>query len=251
MAGLLIISDLSAPTATRYAVGAVVETLTSPLATMAPVVPAAIGAVATLGAIPYLAGLTRTVPDRADRRWWRPTPSSRSRRLATTAAAVPFGALAGAAAGPTLVLPALFVLALVLAPLVVIDIEVHRLPDRLVAVAALELASLLALTAALRDDWPAYLRALASAGLVGVLLFAVALAARGAFGLGDVKLAAVLAAALGWFGWPAVYTGLLCAFGLGAAVALTLMAGHRAGRRTALPFGPMLVLGTLLTLAFA
>ena len=88
-----------------------------------------------LGSSPYLAGLTLSVPDRAETRWWSPRRASGRRTLATALAAVLLGAVAGAAAGWGPLLPAFAVLALCGATLTVIDAERHRLPDRLVLVA--------------------------------------------------------------------------------------------------------------------
>lgn len=51
--------------------------------------------------------------------------------------------------------------------------------------------------------------------------------------------------ALGWYGWWAVFVGTFAGFALGAAVALGLMALRRIDRRTAVPFGPFMLLGAL------
>jgi len=209
---------------------------------------AAVGVACCLLAAPYLAQLTRSVPDGADRRWWRGQRVGARRRLVTGLVAVLLGALAGLAAGWSALLPALIALALCAAPLVVIDLQLHRLPDRLVLAAAILAAALLALAAFVRGDWSAYLRALAAAAAVLAALFVLALISPSSFGLGDVKLGAVLGAYLGWFGWRYVYWGIAVGFVLGAVVALGLIATRRATMKTALAFGPMLVLGTLLTL---
>lgn len=67
-------------------------------------------------------------------------------------------------------------------------------------------------------------------------------------GFGDVKLAPVLGATLGWVSVPSAVVGLLAGFMLGALVGVTLMVVGRAGRKTALPFGPFLIVGALLGL---
>ena len=73
------------------------------------------------------------------------------------------GGLAGTAARWSAVLPALVALALVGTALIVIDFEVHRLPDRLVFAAALAGAALLAVAAAHYGAWHPYLRAIEGA----------------------------------------------------------------------------------------
>ena len=121
--------------------------------------------------------------------------------------------------------------------LALIDLDVHRLPNVIVLPAYPVLAVLLA-AGADRDS-------LARAGLGALLLFAVflviALAAPGAMGLGDVKLAGVVGGLTAYLSWGAFLTAALGGFVLGALVGLALLGTHRAGRRTAVPFGPFML----------
>jgi leader peptidase (prepilin peptidase)/N-methyltransferase len=201
-------------------------------------------------ASPYLARLTLSVPDREDRHWWRGRSPGRARIALSAVIAAILGALAGAGAGWGALFPALLALALIGTPLVIIDFEHHRLPNRLVFAAALAGAVLLALAAALRSDWHLYLRALEGGAAVYAVLFLVAFAAPRSFGFGDVKLGGVLGGYLGWFGWACVYYGIFAGFLLGMFVSIALLATRRASLKTALAFGPMLILGSLIVLAF-
>lgn len=212
----------------------------------------AVGLGAGLGLVasPYLASLTRTVPDRDNHAWWRVTRPDLLTCAITAVTAAGFGALAGAAAGWSAVLPALLALALVTAPLVAIDVRLHRLPDRLVYLAAGAGLCLLALAAAIRHDGTDLLRAVeAAAAVVALGLLAVLVAPHG-LGLGDVKLAAVLGGYLGWYGWRLVYEGILVGFLIGVASALGLLLARRITRRAPFAFGPCLLLGAFLVLAF-
>jgi len=208
------------------------------------------GAGACLAASPYLARLTLSVPDRDEPAWWRGRPASRPRLAWTALTATVLGALAGAAAGWGALLAAFVALALTTAPLVLIDFEHHRLPDRLVRTAAAAGATLLTLAALLRHDWHPLLRSGEGAAAVFAVLFLLAFTAPRSFGFGDVKLGGVLGAYLGWFGWGYVYYGIFAGFLLGTVVALVLLATRRASLKTALAFGPMLILGALIVLAF-
>lgn len=208
------------------------------------------GAAACLVATPYLARLTLSVPDRDERRWWRGRPAGRGRVLLTASVAAVFGALAGGAAGWSALWPALVALALVGAPLAIIDFEHHRLPNRLMAVAWVLAATLLTVAAAVRHDWDELLRAVEAGAAVFAVLYLLAFAAPRSFGFGDVKLGGVLGAYLGWAGWGHVYYGIFAGFLFGAVVAIGLLASRRASLKTALAFGPMLVLGALVVLAF-
>lgn len=210
-----------------------------------------VGALLCLAASPYVARLTRSVPDRDDNRWWTGRPVSRARTVTTAGTALGFGALAGAAAGWSALLPAFVALALGGTPLAVIDFDVHRLPNRLMYPAAGAAFALLALAAGVRDDWPDYLRAVEGAAAVfAVLLVLWFFAPGGGFGRGDVRLGGVLGAYLGWKSWTAVYYGLFAGFLLGGVLAIGLLATRRATMKSRLAFGPMLLLGALIVLAF-
>lgn len=211
---------------------------------------ALIAAAIGLAASPYLARLTLSVPDRDDRRWWAGRPPTRHRVAITALATAVLGALGGIAAHVGALLPAFVVLALVAGPLVVIDYEHHRLPDRLVAVGAGGALVLLTVAAAVRGSWHPWLRAVEGAAAVFAALFVLAFVSPRSFGFGDVKLGGMLGAYLGWFGWAHVYYGIFGGFVLGAVLSIALLATRRAGLKTAIAFGPMLVLGALLVLAF-
>ncbi|MEP6851377.1 MAG: prepilin peptidase [bacterium] len=209
------------------------------------------GAVTAALPAPYLAGLTLTVPDRRDGRWYRPTRSSAARVAVVAGVAAAFGALAGAAAGPTAAWPAWVALAVVLAPLAIIDGQHHRLPDRLIGAGYLLGVALLALAAVLDQDGGRLLRA----GLCGVgafTAFAVLhLTSRRALGFGDVTLAGLLGLYLGWLGVGPVALGLYAGFVLGAVAAIALLIARRAGWREEFAFGPPLMLGALLVAALS
>jgi leader peptidase (prepilin peptidase) / N-methyltransferase len=215
------------------------------------VVGALAAAALALVATPYLARLTRTVPDDDCRRWWAGATASRTRTAWTGVSAVALAALGGAGAGWTVLLPALVAPALLCAPLVVIDVEHHRLPDRLTVPLALLAAAFLVLASAVRDDWPAALRAVEAAGVVLAAFLLLLVLPGDGFGTGDVKLGVVLGGVLGWFGWIDVWYGFVVGFVVGAVVALALLAVGRATMRSHIAFGPMLIVGPFVVLALA
>lgn len=213
---------------------------------------AAVVAALCVLASPLLARWVLSAPDPANRSWWRPGLEPRPDasllvRCAVLGAVV--GGLCGAAAGWGAALPAFAVLALLMVPLAIIDIRTHRLPDRLTAAAALGVGVLLSVATVgaptLDDAGRALLGGAAALAALGLLRIAV----PSGLGFGDVKLGGVLGLALGWQGWAAVMVGLVAGFVLGAVTALVLMAARRATLRTALPFGPSLILGALVVCA--
>jgi len=208
----------------------------------------ALGAGAALVASPYLAQLTLTVPDRANSRWWRGGSTTRSRWIATAATSVALGMLSGRVAGWSWLLPAWLVLAAACAPLVLIDVEHHRLPDRLVFAAAAGCSALLALAGALDDDWDRLLRCVEGGAVVFAVFFVMAMSAP--FGFGDVKLGAVLAACLAWLGWGYVLYGILGGFVLATIVSAPLLILRRASMKSFIPFGPAMIFAAFLVAAF-
>lgn len=149
--------------------------------------------------------------------------------------------------GPSSALPAYLVLCLAGTTLGAIDVRTLRLPDAVLLPTGVAVLLLLGL-AALDDGGAAFVRALA-VGAVGFLLFlALALVNPAGLGFGDVKLAAVLGLAVGHLGWGVALTALLLSFVSVAVTGLTLLALRRVTRSSALPFGPFMLVGALLSI---
>jgi leader peptidase (prepilin peptidase) / N-methyltransferase len=200
---------------------------------------------------PLVAGLVHTAPQ-AGPWWapWRPTgrrwsDTSARDRVAVTAVSTVGAALAGAGSGWTAAWPAFVLVGVSAGPLVVVDLRLHRLPDRIVLPTGALTLALLGVAALVRADGGPLLRALVAAAVVAVVLGALSLLARGGFGLGDAKTAAVLALLLGWHSTSAVVVGLWAGFVVAAVVALALVATGRATWRSRLAFGPPLLVGAL------
>lgn len=123
--------------------------------------------------------------------------------------------------------------------LALIDLDVRRLPHAIVLPSYVVLGVLLAL-----DGDPAALwRAGVGAALLFALYLAIALAAPGAMGFGDVKLAGLVGGMTAYLSWGTLLAGAFLGFLLGAVAGLLLIAAHRAGRRSGVPFGPFMLLG--------
>ncbi|WP_406726101.1 A24 family peptidase [Streptomyces sp. GD-15H] len=127
--------------------------------------------------------------------------------------------------------------------LAVVDFRVQRLPDPLTlpfAAAALALLGLVTLVPEHAGEWTT---ALLGALALGAGYFVLFLINPGGMGFGDVKLALGAGAVLGWYGWPTVMLGTFAGFLFGALYGGALVVARRAGRRTAIPFGPFLIAG--------
>ncbi|MDT0485306.1 MULTISPECIES: prepilin peptidase [Streptomyces] len=136
---------------------------------------------------------------------------------------------------------------LLLAPIAVllstVDFAVHRLPD----VVAIPLAGTaivgLGGAALLPNAGGSWRTALLGSLTLGACYFVLFLINPRGFGFGDVKLAPALGAVLGWYSWGTLLIGTFAGFLLGALYGVGLILSRRAGRKTAIPFGPFLLAG--------
>lgn len=127
--------------------------------------------------------------------------------------------------------------------LALIDLDTRRLPNTIVLPAYVVGAVLLAVAAILSGDYPALLRAAVGGLILGFAYLLMAVISPGGMGFGDVKLAGVLGIFLGWIGWGALVVGSIAAFLLGGIFGIILILARRGGRKTAIPFGPWMLVG--------
>jgi leader peptidase (prepilin peptidase)/N-methyltransferase len=142
-------------------------------------------------------------------------------------------------ASRTIWLDLIFVAALV--AITLIDVEHRIIPNKIVAAVAL---TAILLTALLQPHLLSE-RLIAGAAAGGFLLVAV-LAYPAGMGMGDVKLAAVMGLVLGRSVAPAMLIALVTGTIVG--VAVIARKGVSDGRKTAIPFGPFLALGSVVAL---
>lgn len=152
--------------------------------------------------------------------------------------------------GPSWQLPAYFFLAAVAVVLTVIDLRHHLLPNAVVVPALGAGLLLLALASAVDSAWDALIRAVLGALVLFVLYLALALISPAGLGMGDVKLAAVLGLFLGYQGWGALLLGALLAAVFGALAGLVVLVTRRGGLRSDVPFGPSMLAGALVAVAW-
>lgn len=126
-----------------------------------------------------------------------------------------------------------------------VDIREYRLPDFLTLTTG-SAAVIGAITVcAFEGDWSrlisSTLYAIAAAGAFYVL----ALLTSGGIGLGDIKLLAVIGFTVGPNGWKMLFYCIAASFIIGAAVAIVSRLKQTGVRE--LPFGPFLIVATLIT----
>lgn len=147
--------------------------------------------------------------------------------------------------------PATYVVASwVMVALAFIDLDVHRLPDKIQLPAYPILAGLLAVCSHLTGDWGALLRA----GICGAALWLfyfllIFVLPAGSIGFGDVKLAGLLGMLLGWLTWAHVIISTMATFLIGGVIAAVLLATRRKGRKDEFAYGPSMLIGAIVAIA--
>lgn len=155
--------------------------------------------------------------------------------------------------GPTIpyLVPLLLFFASVSLALLMIDFDTLTLPNSIVYPTIIITYAYLAVYAAFTGAWGSLGQAgLASLALTGFYFLIYVLSRGRGLGFGDVKLALALGALLGWFGWGAVIIGTFSAFVIGGIPGAILMATGVLKRGKPIPFGPMLLIGAWVGIAF-
>ncbi|WP_236048212.1 prepilin peptidase [Paractinoplanes ovalisporus] len=172
------------------------------------------------------------------------TPISARYPLVEAGTAVLFVAVA-AKFGFSWELPAYLYLAAISVALGAIDLDVMRLPDKIVLPSYAVALVLLSPAVIAERSWSAAGRALLAAVVLYVGYFILASLPRG-MGGGDLKLSPIIGFYLGWLGWSSVAIGAFAAFLFGGVVGAALMLLRRANRKTRIPFGPYMLAGAFL-----
>lgn len=132
-----------------------------------------------------------------------------------------------------------------LVALSVIDGKTHRLPRQITYIVAAMGAVLLTVAAVANNEPRRLYMALIGAGGALAVMSLLYVASRGGLGDGDVRLSPLLGMYLGWLNPGLALVGLFYGFILGAVIGGLMMIAGKAGRKTAIPFGPFLAAGSL------
>lgn len=145
-------------------------------------------------------------------------------------------------------LPAYLYLGAIGVALALIDIDVRRLPDQIVLPSYPVALVLLTGASLLTGEWWSLGRGLIGLVALFAFYFLLALIYPSGMGFGDVKLAGLLGGVLGFISLPTLLVGAFAAFLLGGLAGGAVILSGRGSGKTALPFGPFMVGGTLLAL---
>jgi leader peptidase (prepilin peptidase)/N-methyltransferase len=145
-----------------------------------------------------------------------------------------------------LTLLAFLYLAAVSVALALIDLDTHRLPNKIVLPAYIVGGALLGAAALVAGEYPRLIGAGVGLAAMWLAYFLMAVLYPGGMGFGDVKLAGVLGLFLGWLGWGPLIVGSFSAFLIGGLFAVVLLATRRVTRKGGIPFGPWMLVGAWL-----
>lgn len=144
---------------------------------------------------------------------------------------------------------ALAVFAVVGIWLSIIDILSHRLPNRIIF-PTYPIAGLLLVAAAFAaQDWGRLVSLAGGGAALWVFYFILRVIYPAGMGFGDVKLAGLLGLYLGFTGWSYLLWGTFAAFLLGGVWGVLLIVSRRGTAKSAIPFGPFMIVGAGLVLA--
>ncbi len=131
--------------------------------------------------------------------------------------------------------------------LALIDLEHHRLPDRLTVPLFVICLFLLTGDAIANDHLHRLTIAIIGAFALSFFYLFVNVASRGGMGMGDVKLALTIGLLTGYISFATVLAASFGAFLLGSVIGIGMLVVSSATRKTAVPFGPFMIIGTFLT----
>jgi leader peptidase (prepilin peptidase)/N-methyltransferase len=131
-------------------------------------------------------------------------------------------------------------------PLAAVDLLHHKLPNRITL--ALAISNLVIILASSITNHDRIVPALIGALALPLFYLALAIISRGGMGMGDIKLAAPLGLVAAFFGHAWVLVSTFAAFIFGAILGIAAMIFGKAGRKSAIPFGPFMIVGQFLAL---
>ncbi len=146
--------------------------------------------------------------------------------------------------------PAYFIFCSVLVVITFIDLDFQIIPDR-ITLPGIGIG-LIAGAFLMPDPFVRYALLGLKASIIGFLaggglFYAIAVLSRGGMGGGDIKMMAMVGALMGW---KSVLLTTFLGSLTGAVIGIFLMIFKGKGRKTKIPFGPFLGLGSLITLFF-
>jgi leader peptidase (prepilin peptidase)/N-methyltransferase len=149
--------------------------------------------------------------------------------------------------GPTLALVGYFVFAAALVTVTFIDLD-HRIIPDVISLPGIVIGLAVSFVSPLVTPLDSLLGVVVGGGILLAIAYAYqAIRGQEGMGGGDVKLLAMIGAFLGW---QSVFVTFMLASLIGSVIGIALMLYQRADTKLAIPFGPFLAGGALISLFF-
>ncbi|MFM8446882.1 MAG: prepilin peptidase [Candidatus Nanopelagicaceae bacterium] len=139
-------------------------------------------------------------------------------------------------------------LATISVPLVIIDLRYRRLPNLLTYAGVISGFIIAILQTIYENNFSYFKHSVIFSFCSATFFIILEILSRGGMGMGDVKLAAAIGALLFYEKWQTIVLAFFLAFSLGAIYGIYLIFNKKVGRKTSVPFGPFMILGTWLAL---
>ena len=129
---------------------------------------------------------------------------------------------------------------------IVIDVQEHRLPNKLTARLAIYIVVFEVLTSVVLNEWSHWLPMFQTVTWIFAIFLVIYWPSKNSLGFGDVKFAVPCALIIGWY-TPSHWVDFFwISFGCAAVVAGLLWLTRRASRSSAIAFGPFMYVGVLI-----
>ncbi len=156
------------------------------------------------------------------------------------------GAFTGYRVGLVAALPAMLLIALVLVPVSLVDLELRKIATKLVYPAAVIAALLFFAATLVNGQWHQLLRTLLGGLGASAFLWILHFVVPGGMGDGDARLMVLLGLGLGWVGWLELLYGIVAGFLIGSVIGIGYGIYTKRYLKEQLPFGPWLGLGAMI-----
>ena len=129
----------------------------------------------------------------------------------------------------------------------IIDLRTRRLPNRLVLICTVSILVIQIAYCVWRAVPDELSRAGIAAGKIVAAYVVLYLLSRGQLGMGDVKFAIPVGLIVGWYNPDAWLISLLITFLLAGVVSIIGLLTRKLDRKSHIPFGPYMYLGSIIT----
>lgn len=132
--------------------------------------------------------------------------------------------------------------------LVFVDVRTRILPNRIILAGLVASATSWQIAEANHGWGVGLLESLATLAAIFLFYLAIALVSNGAFGMGDVKFAPLCYLVPAILGWQTAFAAVLISFATASLTGLYALARGKSLREFKVPFGPFMLLGSLVSI---